>query len=84
MQRANRPVETRTFEYQFAGPAFQVLAGVEWRFGRRLSVFVEYKLSCAAIRGRLVGGGTLATDLCTHQLLAGPAIHLRPRAAAVP
>lgn len=81
MQRANLPVETRTFEYQIAGPAFQVLAGVEWRLGQRLSVFFEYKLSCAAIRGRLVGGGTLSTDLCTHQLLGGPAAHLRPRVA---
>jgi len=59
----------------------QVLGGIEWRFGRRLSLFVEYKLSCAMIRGDLVGGGKVTTNLCTHQLLAGPAVHLRARDA---
>jgi hypothetical protein len=85
VQRAGAPDATRTYEYQIAGPAMQVLGGVEWRFGRRLSVFIEYKLSCAAIGGDLVGGGDIATTLCTHQLLAGPALHLRPlQAAAAP
>jgi lipid A oxidase len=82
VQRAGAPDATRTYEYQIAGRALQLLAGIEWRFGRRLSVFVEYKLDCAAIRGDLVGGGAVDTTLCTHQLLAGPALHLRPLAAA--
>lgn len=82
VQRAGAPVADRTYEYQLVSPAMQVLGGIEWRFGKRLSVFVEYKLSCAAIRGSLVGGGTVRTNLCTHQLLAGPAFHLRPREAA--
>jgi lipid A oxidase len=82
MQRAHLPVETRTYEYQVAGPAFQVLGGVEWRFRPRFSLFVEYKLSCAAIRGDLVGGGTVAADLCTHQLPVGIAVHLRARSVA--
>ena len=82
VQRANAPRGSRTYEYQIAGPAVQVLGGIEWRFGRRLSLFVEYKLSCAAIAGDLVGGGTLKTNLCTHQFLAGPAFHLRPREVA--
>jgi len=82
VQRAGAPDATRTYEYQIAGPALQLLAGVEWRFGRRLSVFVEYKLDCAAIGGDLVGGGGVDTTLCTHQLLAGPAFHLRALAAA--
>jgi hypothetical protein len=57
----------------------QVLAGIEWRFGQRLSFFVEYKLSCAAISATLNRGGNLQTNLCAHQLLAGPALHLAPR-----
>ncbi|MGB2931849.1 MAG: hypothetical protein WBE08_00010 [Methyloceanibacter sp.] len=85
VQRAGAPVESRTYSYQLTGPALQVLGGCEWRFGRHLSVFAEYKLSCAMIRGALVGGGKVSTNLCTHQFLAGPALHLRPReAAAVP
>ena len=79
MQRTGAPKQSRTFEYQIAGPAAQVLAGIEWRIGRRISVFLEYKLSCGAINGDLLGGGALTTRLCTHQFLAGPAIHLKAR-----
>jgi hypothetical protein len=81
VQRTDPPQSARTDEYQITGPALQVLGGLEWRFGRRLSLFVEYKLSCAMIRGDLVGGGKVTTNLCTHQLLAGPAVHLRARDA---
>lgn len=84
VQRADRPQSTRTFEYQITGPALQLLGGIEWRFGRRLSLFVEYKLSCAMIRGDLVGGGKVTTNLCTHQLPLGLAAHLRARAATAP
>ena len=79
VERADKPRSDRTFEYQITGPALQLLGGFEWRFGRRLSLFVEYKLSCAAIRGDLVGGGKVTTNLCTHQLPLGVAVHLRAR-----
>jgi len=79
VQRTDPPESARTDEYQITGPALQALGGIEWRFGRRLSLFVEFKLSCAMIRGDLVGGGKVTTNLCTHQLLAGPAVHLRAR-----
>lgn len=82
MQRAGAERESRTFEYQVTGPAFQVLAGVQWRVLSRLSLFAEYKLSCSLNTGRLVGGGTLRTNLCSHQFLAGPALHLRALAPA--
>jgi lipid A oxidase len=81
VERADKPRSDRTFEYQITGPALQLLGGIEWRFGRRLSLFVEYKLSCAMIRGDLVGGGKVTTNLCTHQLPLGIAVHLRPREA---
>jgi hypothetical protein len=84
VQRADAPQSARTYEYQITGPVLQLLGGVEWRFGRRLSLFVEYKLSCAMIRGDLVGGGKVTTNLCTHQLPVGIAAHLRRRASAVP
>jgi hypothetical protein len=79
VQRTDPPQSAQTDEYQITGPALQALGGIEWRFGRRLSLFVEFKLSCAMIRGDLVGGGKVTTNLCTHQLLAGPAVHLRAR-----
>ena len=81
VQRADKPQSTRTDEYQITGPALQAISGIEWRFGRRLSLFVEYKLSCAMIRGDLVGGGKVTTNLCTHQLPLGLAVHLRARAS---
>ena len=83
MQRMGAPRESRTYTYQIAGPAFQVLAGIEWRFSPRFSLFAEYKLSCAAISGALLGGGSVETNLCTHQLLGGPAFHLKARDAAL-
>ena len=84
VQRADKPQSTRTYEYQITGPALQLLGGIEWRLGRRLSLFVEYKLTCAMIRGDLVGGGKVTTNLCTHQVPVGIAVHLRVRAAAAP
>jgi hypothetical protein len=71
---------TRTSEYQLAGPAVQVLGGIEWRLSPHVSLFVEYKLSCSVINGALKGGGSVETNLCTHQLLGGPAWHLKARA----
>jgi hypothetical protein len=82
--RTGWPVKTRTSEYQLAGPAVQVLGGMEWRFSPHVSLFLEYKLSCSAIAGDVKGGGTVETNLCTHQLLAGPAWHLRAPLAVSP
>jgi lipid A oxidase len=80
--REDWPPKTRTSEYQITGPAVQLLGGIEWRFAPRFSVFLEYKLSCAAIHGDVKGGGGVETNLCTHQLLGGPAWHLRQREVA--
>jgi lipid A oxidase len=46
--------EVRTNEYQFAGPAAQVLAGLEIRTGK-MSYFVEYKFTYAWISAALTG-----------------------------
>ncbi|MGH6734540.1 MAG: hypothetical protein ACRECX_00455 [Methyloceanibacter sp.] len=79
--RQGRERSARTSEYQVAFPAVQVLGGVEWRVFAHISLFVEYKLSCAVIRGQIRSGGHVDTSLCTHQLLGGPAWHFRARGA---
>jgi len=62
----------RTYGYQFAGPAFQALAGVELRLAHT-SVFLEYKLSFSPYKPILKdpAGGRLSTDLLTHHLIGG-------------
>jgi lipid A oxidase len=86
--------EKRTYEYQYAGPVGQALAGLEIRLGST-SLFVEYKFSFAKYLvplSRLDGttlvadlwrqyqlwaagapppGGTLETNLASHQLIGG-------------
>lgn len=46
--------EERTNEYQYTGPAWQLVAGLEFRSGRG-SYFAEYKFSQAWIAGALTG-----------------------------
>ena len=67
----------RTFEFQVAGLAFHVFAGLEWRVRDRFSVFGEYKLSYAGIDADLVDGGTLGTDIWINQFVAGASGHVR-------
>lgn len=57
----------RTYEYQYVGPAAQVLIGVELRVPR-LSYFAEYKFTAASYRAPLENrdGGWLPLDLL-HQ-----------------
>ncbi len=86
--------DKRTYEYQYAGPVGQVLAGFEVRLGMT-SLFIEYKFSFAKYMvplSRLDGstlvadlwrqyqlwaagtpppGGTLSTDLASHQIIGG-------------
>jgi len=45
---------TRTNEYQYAGPAAQLIAGLELRHGRG-SYFIEYKFTWASIAAALTG-----------------------------
>ena len=67
----------RTFEFQIAGLAFHVFAGLEWRVRDRFSVFTEYKMSYATIDADLVDGGTLATKMWINQFVAGASGHVR-------
>lgn len=55
---------SRTYEYQFAGPVVQAIAGVEFRLPR-MSYFAEYKFTLANYEMPLTGhdGGWLPLDL---------------------
>jgi lipid A oxidase len=61
----------RTYEYQLAGPAAQILAGLEYKLNERWSLFTEAKLAYSHIEADLDGGGTLETDLWSPQLAIG-------------
>ena len=60
-----------TSEYQAAGPAFQALAGLDFRLIGPLSAFGEYKLTYAQISADLDGGGSIDVDPLTHHLAFG-------------
>ena len=61
----------RTYEYQLAGPAAQILAGLEYKLNESWSLFSEAKLSYSHISADLDGGGRLETDLWSPQLAIG-------------
>jgi lipid A oxidase len=62
---------SKTFQYQLAGPAAQVLAGLEYKLSESWSLFTEAKLSYSHISADLNGGGRLETDLWSPQLAIG-------------
>lgn len=62
---------SKTYEYQLAGPAAQVLAGLEYKLNPTWSLFTEFKLSYSHISADLKGGGQLETDLWSPQLALG-------------
>ncbi len=62
---------SKTYEYQLAGPAAQILAGLEYKLNEKWSVFTEFKLGYSSITADLKGGGTLETDLWSPQLAIG-------------
>ena len=66
-----RPDQGRTFEYQLTGPAVQGLIGANFNLGRGFSLFGEYKANFSWNDADLEGGGTLETDILTHQFALG-------------
>jgi lipid A oxidase len=62
---------SKTYEYQLAGPAAQILAGLEYKLTESWSLFTEFKLSYSHISADLKGGGQLETDLWSPQLALG-------------
>ena len=62
--------ELRTNEYQYAGPAAQVLAGFEIKIGK-MSYFVEYKFTYAWISAALTGDQSWRNFDMPGDLLSG-------------
>ncbi|MCP5087434.1 MAG: outer membrane beta-barrel protein [Rhodobacteraceae bacterium] len=62
---------SRTFEYQFGGPAVQALVGVESKLNDRWSVFGELKAAYVKISADLNGGGSLKTNIRSNQVAFG-------------
>ena len=48
-----------TSAYSVAGPAYQGLAGLDFKASEKWSVFIEYKLSRAEINADIAGGGSV-------------------------
>lgn len=65
------PSSGRTYEYQVTGPVVQGLLGVDVALGRGFSLFGEYKASYSWNDADLKGGGSLRTDVLTHQFALG-------------
>lgn len=65
----------RTFEYQVAGPAFQIQAGVDYKINDWLSVFGEYKGNYTINDTDLIGGGSMKTDIFINALNFGVSFH---------
>ena len=61
-----------TFGYQATGVAARFYAGLEVKLYENISAFAEYQFSYEQIdKARLVGGGTVSTDIANHHLNVG-------------
>jgi lipid A oxidase len=61
----------KTYEYQLAGPAARILAGLEYKLNETWSLFTEARLSYSHISADLNGGGELETELWSPELAIG-------------
>jgi lipid A oxidase len=62
---------SKTFDYQLAGPAARILAGLEYKLTESWSLFTEARLSYSHISADLNGGGSFETDLWSPELAVG-------------
>lgn len=62
---------SRTFEYQFTGPAATWIAGASYPLNDQFSVFGEYKGTYSVNSADLDGGGTLETSIITNAVNLG-------------
>jgi lipid A oxidase len=60
-----------TNEFQIAGPALQAYFGLDFDIVGPLNAFAEYKLNWADVTSELNGGGSIQSEIWTHQLIVG-------------
>ncbi len=68
---ANTAITSKTFEYQFGGPAILGLVGVSTEINKNWSVFTEFKSAYVKINADLQNGGWLETDIISNQFIVG-------------
>jgi lipid A oxidase len=73
------PYQGTTWEYQLTGPDFQGLLGVNVDVAYGVSLFAEYKANYSINDADLVGGGSLKTNVLTHNFSLGVSFSLGPR-----
>ncbi|MGV6810712.1 MAG: outer membrane protein [Brevirhabdus sp.] len=61
----------KTFEYQFTGPAMQLVAGMKYDLNDRWALFGEYKGTYSMNKADLASGGTLETNIVTNAINLG-------------
>lgn len=61
----------KTFEYQYTGPAAQLVAGMKYDLNAKWALFGEYKGSYSMNKADLASGGTLETNIVTNALNFG-------------
>lgn len=67
----NAALTSKTFEYQFGGPAVLGLVGVTARINKNWSVFTEFKSAYVMIDADLKFGGSLSTNIISNQFILG-------------
>ncbi len=65
------PPQGTTWNYQLAGPTVQAMIGASVNVVKHVSLFAEYKANYSWNDTDLVGGGTLDTNVLTHQFAVG-------------
>ena len=61
----------KTEEYQYTGPAFQGLGGVNFDVYKKFSIFLEYKFTYADINADLTSGGSVEIEPWTNHFIFG-------------
>ncbi len=61
----------RTEEYQYTGPAFQGLGGINFDVYKKFSLFMEYKLTYSDMDADLTSGGSVEVEPWTNHFIFG-------------
>ena len=61
----------KTYDYQRAGPAYQVMAGLRYELAESWKTFAEYRITYTPMKADLDGGGQIETDILNNQVSVG-------------